>query len=125
MKSLTAWIQRMPNFAFDQLSVWDDILTSRCLYLDLYAYKFQDAFNTEVGKDRDLCDIRAILNVQCAKGSFKMGLYDSSDRFLKRALRLRGGGDGSSNMKIVGPIIKLKSEQFKTEAMNLEFQERA
>ena len=52
-----------------------------------------------------------------------MGLYDSSDRFLKRALRLRGGdqGGGASNMKIVGPIIKLKSEQFKTEAMNLEF----
>jgi hypothetical protein len=102
--------------------VWDDILTSRCLYLDLYTYKLQETFTREVSKDRDLCDIRAILNVQCAKGSFKMGLYDSSDRFLKRALRLRGGGElGASNMKIVGPIIKLKSEQFKTEAMNLEF----
>ncbi len=55
-----------------------------------------------------------------------MGLYDSSDRFLKRALRLReGGADGASNMKIVGPIIKLKSEQFKTEAMNLPFADRA
>jgi len=51
-----------------------------------------------------------------------MGLFDSSDRFLKRALRIRqGGADGAANMKIVAPIIKLKSEQFKTEAMNLEF----
>ncbi len=108
---MNLWIQRTPNYAFDQLSVWDDILTARSLYLDLYAFKFQDSLSSKISKDRDLCDIRAILNVQCAKGSFKMGLYDSSDRFLKRALRLRVGGmDGVSNMKIVGPIIKLKSE---------------
>ena len=48
-----------------------------------------------------------------------MGQFDSSDRFLKKALRLRGG-DGS-NLKIVGPIIKLKGEQFKSESMNLGF----
>lgn len=36
-----------------------------------------------------MSDIRAILQVQCAKGSFKMGLYDCSDRFLKKALRMR------------------------------------
>ena len=53
-----------------------------------------------------------------------MGLLDCSDRFLKQALKLRKGGDGS-NMKIVGPIIKLKSEQFKTESMNLPFKEKA
>lgn len=40
-----------------------------------------------------------------------MGLFDSSDRFLKRALKIRNNEEkGSSNMKIVGPIIKLKSE---------------
>lgn len=38
-----------------------------------------------------------------------MGLYDCSDRFLKKALTLRKG-DEKANMKIVGPIIKLKSE---------------
>jgi hypothetical protein len=37
---MNSWIQRIPNFAFDQLSVWDDILTARSLYLDLYAFKF-------------------------------------------------------------------------------------
>ncbi len=42
-----------------------------------------------------------------------MGLLDTSDRFLKRALRLRrddSGANKGSNMKIVGPIIKLKSQ---------------
>ncbi len=28
-------------------------------------------------------------------------------------------------MKIVGPIVKLKSEQFKTETMNMNFAEKA
>lgn len=37
-----------------------------------------------------------------------MGLYDTCDRYLKKALKLRKNDD-SSNMKIVGPIIKLKS----------------
>lgn len=50
-----------------------------------------------------------------------MGLYDSSDRFLKRALKLRRAGEDGSNMKIVGPIIKLKSEQFKVDSLNLGF----
>jgi len=60
-----------------------------------------------------------------------MGLYDSSDRFLKRALHVRQQiqdereeEKGQSNMKIVVPIIKLKSEQFKSETMNLSFQDK-
>ena len=36
-------------------------------------------------------------------------------------LRIRKSGEDGSNMKIVGPIIKLKSEQFKSEALNLSF----
>lgn len=55
-----------------------------------------------------------------------MGLFDSSDRFLKRALKLRSSDDNaSSNMKIVGPIIKLKSEQFKSETMNLDYKQKS
>ena len=51
-----------------------------------------------------------------------MGLYDTSDRFLKKALGLRK--NNSTKMKIVGPIIKLKSEQFKVEQLNLDFADR-
>ena len=55
-----------------------------------------------------------------------MGLYDCSDRFLKKALKMRSEEDRvSSNMKIVAPIIKLKSEQFKSETINDTFQEKA
>lgn len=52
-----------------------------------------------------------------------MGLYDCSDRFLREALKIRSKEDktSSSNMKIVTSIIKLKSEQFKTETMNDTF----
>jgi hypothetical protein len=63
------------------------------------------------------------LHVQCAKGSYQMGQFDTSDRFLKKALALRKGEN--SNLKIVGPIIKLKGEQFKTESLNLGFPEKA
>lgn len=54
-----------------------------------------------------------------------MGLYDTSDRYLKKAFNLRSNEGSSSNMRIVGPIIKLKGEQFKSEALNLEFKEKA
>jgi hypothetical protein len=55
-----------------------------------------------------------------------MGIYDASDRYLKRALNIRSEGQSSSgsNMRIVVPIIKLKSEQFKIEALNLPFEEK-
>jgi hypothetical protein len=32
----------VPNSAFDQLSVWDDILTARNLFLDLYTFKLHE-----------------------------------------------------------------------------------
>jgi hypothetical protein len=30
------WVQRQPSYSFDKLSVWDDILTARKLYLRCY-----------------------------------------------------------------------------------------
>ena len=53
----------MPNYAFDQISVWDDILTARTLFLDLYNFKLKDEFTGALGRNRDLADIRAILQV--------------------------------------------------------------
>jgi hypothetical protein len=44
MASMENWILRVPNSAFDQLSVWDDILTARNLFLDLYTFKLQGDF---------------------------------------------------------------------------------
>lgn len=73
MASMENWILRVPNSAFDQLSVWDDILTARNLFLDLYTFKLQGDFTKSLSQHSDLGDIGAILNVQCAKGSYKMG----------------------------------------------------
>ena len=76
-------------------------------------------------QQRELVDVRAILQVQCAKGAYKMGLYDTSDRYLKKAFHLHSTSSGSSsNMRIVGPIIKLKGEQFKAECMNMDFKDK-
>lgn len=51
-----------------------------------------------------------------------MGQFDTSDRFLKKALQIQVGKN--SNLKIVGPILKLKSEQFKTECLNMTFKDK-
>lgn len=56
-----------------------------------------------------LSDIQVMLHIQTAKGAFKMGAYDSSDRYLKLAQRQRKKNPCSSNDKrITVPIIKLK-----------------
>jgi hypothetical protein len=44
MKTMQNWIQRVPSNAFDQISVWDDILTARNLYVDLYNFRLKDEF---------------------------------------------------------------------------------
>ena len=72
--------------------MWDDILTSRLLYIDSYKMLFnhsvQSSFDDYVDnslpehqKD-SVRDIRPILYAQCAKGAFKMGMYDSCDKYL-------------------------------------------
>ena len=41
------------------------------------------------GSDDEIRDIGAILYAQCAKGAYKMGMFDSSDRYLKEFLDVR------------------------------------
>ena len=105
--------------------MWDDILTARKLYIDSYKmlFKKESGFGDQVraldpaqGRD-EIRDIGPILYAQCAKGAYRMGMYDSCDRYLKTCLEERdrsGDQSGSrSNMRIVLPIIKLKTEQFR------------
>jgi hypothetical protein len=54
-------MQRMPSHAFDKLVIWDDILTARNMYLDLYSFRLKDDFEKQNAASRDLNDIRAIL----------------------------------------------------------------
>jgi len=50
-----------------------------------------------------------MLHIQTAKGAFKMGAFDSSDRYLKLAQNKRKKAGGSNDMRIIVPIIKLKA----------------
>mmetsp|Transcript_22762 Transcript_22762/g.30370 ORF Transcript_22762/g.30370 Transcript_22762/m.30370 type:complete len:104 (-) Transcript_22762:2783-3094(-) len=101
------------------------------LYVDCYEMIFRkDVFESHVanldqatgGKD-EIRDIGAILYAQCAKGAYKMGMYDSSDRYLKQCLEVRNRStdiNGTrSNIRIVLPIVKLKTEQFRQDTLNL------
>ena len=139
------WRQRSPSESFDPLSVWDDIAQARQLFIEQYAMKFQNASlqqtllghpvlsggaQSQTSSDlASLADIQAItvtmLHIQTAKGAFRMGAYDSSDRYLKMAQTKRKRHPTNSNdMRIIVPIIKLKAEQSKSELRNLTFEEK-
>lgn len=99
------------------------------LYIDCYKMTFrQSTFDEHVdrlpqGSRDEIRDIGAILYAQCAKGAYKMGMFDSSDRYLKECLDVRNQSqnrDGArNNMRIVLPIAKLKTEQFRQDTLNL------
>ena len=64
-----------------------------------------------------------MLHIQTAKGAFKMGAYDSSDRYLKMFQNKRNA-TSRNDMRIVVPIIKLKTEQSKSEMRNMNFDQK-
>jgi hypothetical protein len=44
------------------------------------------SLNTALGRQlASISDIQVMLHIQTAKGAFKIGAYDSSDRYLKHA----------------------------------------
>lgn len=141
VQSMVNWKQRSPSESFDPLSVWDDISQARLFFIDQYAMKFQNTplqqtllgnpvpsggaqphFESDLAS---LSDIQVMLHIQTAKGAFKMGAYDSSDRYLKMAQNKRKKNPSNSNdMRIIVPIIKLKAEQSKSELRNMTFDEK-
>jgi regulatory protein YycI of two-component signal transduction system YycFG len=54
-----------------------------------------------------ISDIQVMLNIQTAKGAFKIGAYDSSDRYL-RLFQTKNHNKIINDMRIIVPIIKLK-----------------
>lgn len=111
------WKQRAPSHTFDPVAVWDDIAISRLFFLDQYSLRFQN----QPMQQATLSDIQVMLHIQTAKGAFKMGLYDSSDRYLKVAQSKRTHSN-QNDMRIIVPIIKLKTEQCKSELRNMSFE---
>lgn len=71
----------MPSHTYDRISVWDDIAESRIFFINQYSYHFQEQPKLQ----SCLSEILAMIHIQTAKGAFKMGLYDTSDRYMKEA----------------------------------------
>ena len=73
------------------------------------------------GKD-EIRDIRPILYALCAKGAYKMGMYDSSEKYLKACLEVRNRSadinSTKNNIRIILPIVKLRTEQFRQNTLN-------
>ena len=63
LSSLQNWLQREPSYAYDSITVWDDVVTARGLYIDLYRLKLKDEFIEGLKAHNDLREIKAILNV--------------------------------------------------------------
>jgi hypothetical protein len=84
-ESIESWLKRTPNIVYDPLNVWDDIMTSRHMYLDTYEKAFT-GFHDELKENKNLADIRSLLYLQTARGAKDMTLYDSSEKYLKKAV---------------------------------------
>lgn len=97
ISSMLAWRQRLPSQSFDPLNIWDDVSCARLFFIDQYCLKFSEERLQEALVKRNLSgdvasesaaslrEIQVMLHVQTAKGALKMGMYDSSDRYLKMA----------------------------------------
>jgi len=64
-----------------------------------------------------------MLHIQTAKGAFKIGAYDSSDRYLKHAQSKRSEVN-AKDMRTIVPLIKLKAEQGKSDLGNMNYNEK-
>lgn len=83
--SIEGWMTRTPNVVYDPINIWDDIMTSRIMYLDSYG-KHINGFTEELAENNRIADIKSLLYLQIANGAKEMALYDSSEKYLKRAV---------------------------------------
>lgn len=141
ISSMLAWRQRLPSQSFDPLNIWDDVSCARLFFIDQYCLKFSEDQLQEALTKRNMSgadgasesaaslrEIQVMLHVQTAKGALKMGMYDSSDRYLKMAQYRRNVAKKNASqseharvddeMRLIVPIIKLKTEQCKQELRN-------
>ena len=124
-ESILNWKHRTPSDSFDPLSVWDDIKQARQFFLDHYCMKFENSpLHLSISGKSDelpeLKDIQVLMHIQTAKGAFKMGAYDATDCYLKLVKRK----SVSNDMRIIVPIIKLKTEQSKSDLRNMDYEKR-
>lgn len=83
--SIESWLTRTPNPIYDPLNIWDDIATSRRIYLDAYS-KHIKGFKEDLANNPKIADIKSLIYLQVAIGSKEMALYDSSEKYLRKAV---------------------------------------
>jgi hypothetical protein len=64
-----------------------------------------------------------MMHIQTAKGAFKMRAYDASNRYLK-LIQTKRNPNSTNDMRIIVPIIKLKTEQSKPDLRNMGYEQR-
>lgn len=110
--SIESWLTRSPNPVYDPLNVWDDIVTSRIMYLDAYTSKIKD-FQKDLSEIPKIADIRSLVYLQAATGAKEMALYDSSEKYLRKAV------DACIDLHSCTPlIVDLKIKQYRTKYLN-------
>ena len=116
------WKDRNANVHFDSIHTWDDILHSRCLFLDILNSKFGD-LKTRLNTVEDVKDLVAHFYTQVAHAAYKKNLFESTDKYLRLALKHRTDPNTSS-LSLTYPIIKLKAKQHQIEGILMEPFER-
>ena len=119
---MKTWKARYPSAYYDDLSVWEDILYARHLYIVILSGKFEGLIDG-LNSVSETKDILANFHTQTALGAYKKRMYDSSDRYLKLALKYRSK-DTRNNLGITFPIIKLKAKQNEIESLGVTFEEK-
>jgi len=110
--SIESWLTRTPNPVYDPLNVWDDIVTSRVMFVDAYS-KHIKGFKEELAEKNHLADIKSLIYLQAANGAKEMALYDSSEKYLRKAV------DEWINIHSwTSLIVDLKIRQYRTKYLN-------
>ena len=114
--SISSWLTRTPNPVYDPINLWDDIVTSRIIYLNAYSNSIKE-FKTDLAKNDKISDIRSLIYLQAATGAKEMALYDSSEKYLRKAV------DEWINLHSCTPlIVELKIKQYRTKYLNEELE---
>lgn len=114
INSIEGWLSRTPNVVYDPINIWDDIMTSRIIYLDTYT-KHITGFSDDIKANPKIADIRSLLYLQTANGAKEMVLYDSCEKYLKFAV------DECINLHSCTPlIVDLKIRQYRIKYLNEE-----
>jgi hypothetical protein len=81
------WKDRKANIHFDSMKTWDDILYSRCLFIDIFSVKFKD-LKAKLNEQEETKDLIAQFYIQTAHAAYKKKMFECTDSYLRTALNI-------------------------------------